>query len=439
MSDVLFVSETEVMPELEMAKNEIAHYGYVVSFPVTYSKALQYLRGTTSNVVLINANNKKIEAYELCKEIKETFRGAIKAYVYIPDSSPNEGSKFGLVNAEVEDAKSITSIVDKMPSKSQRDYILDENVISVYGMHGGVGASFITILLAHTLNHHGHNSLVLESSNTRAIKKYLNLENKLSLLVRDKSKELDQAKDLDWFSGFLSRTSLIPKMSYLNLFPSSESKSDYLEQPSESLAKLAADVDRFIEDGKQRQRTADEINAYLFGIANSMKLVSKDLIGESFSLFDEVIQLGSKISKNIFFDISNDIYSPLNKQLLKLSNVIVLVFRDTTNIKEEYQEQKNFFKEKHNLKVVPVIAPPHYYYAKYEALKAEDWQEILGDVPMIYPYDPETVIRFIYDKEELNTKKKLFKFTERLLEECQISVGAEPSKKEGLLNFLYQK
>ncbi len=436
MSDILFVSESEVLPELELAKNEISHYNYNLSFPVNFNKAVDFLKGTTASIVLINANSRKIEAYELAKEIKEIFRGGIKTFVYLPNSSPNEGSKFGLVNAEVEDEKSITNIVDKLPAKDKRDYILDENVISIYSMSGGAGTSFISILMAYVLDYYSQETVLLESTNTNAIKRYLNLAPKLSLLMRDKSKELDQAKDLDWFSGFISKTPFIKKLSYLNLFNKAEDKQIYLDQASAVLQKLADDINDLIETTKNRPKLKDEMDAYMFGLSNSLKLVSKELEGESFSLFDEVIQLGSKLSKNIVFDIGNDVYNPINKQLLKLSNNLVVVFRDVNNLRETYQDQKAFFKKRYNLNIIPVIAPPHYYYSKYEALKHEDWMEILGDVPLIYPYDPETVMRFTLDHEHIDPKDKLFKFGEKLLDACSIQVKKEEESKKSLLNFL---
>ena len=436
MSDILFVSESEIQSPLEMAFGEINHYGYSLTPAVNINQAIDFLKGTSCNVVLINAYNKKIEAYELCKEIKEIFRGGIKTYVYIPNSSANEGSKFGLANAEVEDSESITNIVDKLPSKNMRDYLLEENVISIYGMHGGTGTSMMAILLAYMLDKQNHTSLVLESSTNKAIKNYLNINSRLSLLVRDHASEMDQAKDLDWFSGFISHTPSIPGLNYLNLFNDIEEKYQHLENPSKALNSLAREIDSFQNKLKVEQKPKEEISAFMFSVNNSLKLISKDLQGESYTLFDEVVQLGSKLAQNFIFDLSSDVYSSLNKQLLGLSNKMIIVFRDTANIKDEYLAQKKFFEEKYKLRVIPVIAPPHYYYSKYEGLSKKDWESIIGEVPLIYPYDPETIIRFIYDHEEIEEKRKVYKFAKELLRRCSIEVEESKPKDKGLLNFL---
>ena len=98
--------------------------------------------------------------------------------------------------------------------------------------------------------------------------------------------------------------------------------------------------------------------------------------------------------------------------------------------------QKKFFEEKYKLRVIPVIAPPHYYYSKYEGLSKKDWESIIGEVPLIYPYDPETIIRFIYDHEEIEEKRKVYKFAKELLRRCSIEVEESKPKDKGLLNFL---
>lgn len=291
MNDILFVSEAAIPPELELARDEISHYGYSLSFPIQLSKVLDYLKATTTSIVLINAENKKIEAYELCKTIKDNFRGAIKVFVYLPKSNPNEGSRFGLANAEVEDEYSIKDIVSKLPQKDIREYILDENIISIYGLNGGCGSSTLSILIAYVLDYYNQTSLLLESSNTLSIKKLLDLEDRLPLLMRDRGKEFNQAKDYDWFSGFISRTSLIPNMAYLNLFEWSRDKDKYLEQTNVLLGKITNKLNGLID------KNSDGFEAQLFGIANSLKLLLKDLEGNSYSLFDELIQLGSKTWK----------------------------------------------------------------------------------------------------------------------------------------------
>lgn len=433
MTDILFVSETEVRAELQLAQSEIVHRGYHISQAVRFDKAIDLLKISSLNIVLINAYSKKLEAYDLARDIKDAFRGAIKVYVYLPESNPNEGSKFGLLNAEVEDQSSIKAIVNKLSPKRQREYLSDENINAVYSLNGGAGSSLITILLAYVLNYYNQESLVLESSNTFAIRESLNIDTGLALLSRDRSKEVNQARDLDWFKGFLSNPALAPKMSYLNLFANLEERMNYLDQGigftahiASSLEEIATKSSIFGDDTSLY--SAQEVKSRILNIANSMKLFSKELEGDSFSLFDEILQLGSKISRNIFFDLSSDLTSSINRQLLRFSKNIIIVFKDTHHIKGEYLLHKRFFEERYKLNVIPVLAPGHDHYNKYLHLKEADWQQILGEVPLIYPYRPDIVTRLIYEAETIAETEKLFVFTKDLLSRIGINPNREGYK-----------
>lgn len=430
MTDILFVSETDVCTELQLAQAEIAHRGFGLSQAVRFDKVIDFLKISPLNIVLINAYSKKLEAYDLARDIKDTFRGAIKVYVYLPDSNPNEGSKFGLLNAEVEDQSSIRAIVNKLNPKQQREYILEENISSIYSLNGGAGSSFITILLAYVLNYYNQESLVLESSNTFSIRGYLNIDTSLALLSRDRSREINQVRDLDWFSGFLSNPALAPKMSYLNLFTNVEERMSYLDQAISFAANLA----RSLEETVTKSSVFDEdISVYslkearskILNIANSMKLFSKELEGDSFSLFDEILQLGSKISRNIFFDLSSDLSSSINRQLLRFSKNLIIVFKDVHNIKGEYLSHKRLLENKYKLNIIPVLAPGYYHYNKYLNFKEADWQQILGEVPLIYPYRPEIVTKLIYEAETIPETEKLFVFTKELLGRLGINPNRE--------------
>ena len=422
MTDILFVSETDIRSELQLAQSEIAHRGYSISQAVRFDKAIDLLKISSPNIVLINAYSKKLEAYDLARDIKEAFRGAIKVFVYLPESSPNEGSKFGLLNAEVEDQSSIKAIVNKLSHKKQREYILEENISSIYSLSGGVGSSFMTILLAYVLNYYNQESLVIESSNTFTIRESLNIETNLALLSRDRSKEFNQSRDLDWFNGFLSNPALAPKMSYLNLFMSIEERMYYLDQGISFATGLAANLEEI------GNKPSQEARFEILNIANSVKLLAKDMEGDSFSLFDEILQLGSKVSKNIFFDLSSDLSSSINRQLLRFSKNIVIVFKDIHNIKGEYLSHKRFLEERYKLNIIPVLAPGYYHYNKYLNLKEADWQQILGEVPLIYPYRPDIVTRLIYELEPIPESERLFVFAKELLSRLGINPDREGYK-----------
>jgi hypothetical protein len=434
--EILFVSETLIKPELQLAQAEISHYGYSLSFPVPLAKSINCLKTMQINTVIINANEKKMEAYELCREIKEVFRGAIKVFVFLPNSSASEGSKFGLVNAEVEDERSIKGIVGKLPRKKHRDYILEENITSIYSIHGGTGSSFMTVLLAYALSRFGQRSLILESSHDFTVKQMLRLDHSLALLARDLSKEINQSKDDDWFHGFIARSDFMPGMSYLNLFNSLSDKNRFLTRSCDSLAKIAAELEQLNKRINQPQ--IYDLNFEIFSLQNSLKLIAGELQGDSYSLFDEIIRLGSRQSKNIFFDLSDDIFNPLNKQLLRFSKNIVILFKDLHGVKDQYREQKEYFFQEYNLELVPVLAPLHHHYGKYTKLGHNDWTQILGEVPLIYPYEPEAAARLIYDRQHLHESSPLMVFAKDLLARLKIPLKHKNSfdKREGLLNFL---
>ncbi len=427
MTDILFISETEIRSELQLAQTEITHHGYTLSQPIRFDKAINLLRINEINMVLINAHNKKLEAYDLAREIKEIFRSAIKVIVYLPESNANEGSKFGLLNAEVEDQSSIKTIVNKLCPKKHRDYICQENISCIYSLNGGTGSSFITILLAYILNFHNQDSLILESSNSFSIRDSLNIESGLALLSRDRSKEINQARDMDWFQSFISNPTLIAKMSYLNLFNNIRERMHYLDQASVFATKLAEDLETFLKKDSDSHHL-ETIQNKLLGTTNSIKLLAKELEGDSFSLFDEVFNLGAKISKNIFVDISSDTSSLINKQLLRFSKNIVIVFKDLYQIKTNYLNHKQFFEEQYKLNVVPVLAPGYYNYNKYLNLAKPDWKEILGEIPLIYPYRPEAITRFIYEQEPMPETEKLFTFGKELLKQLNINANQEGYK-----------
>jgi hypothetical protein len=157
-------------------------------------------------------------------------------------------------------------------------------------------------------------------------------------------------------------------------------------------------------------------------------LFSKELEGDSFSLFDEILQLGSKISRNIFFDLSSDLSSSINRQLLRFSKNIIIVFKDVHNIKGEYLSHKRLLENKYKLNVIPVLAPGYYHYNKYCNFKAADWQQILGEVPLIYPYRPDVITRLIYEAETISETEKLFVFTKELLSRLGINPNKEGYK-----------
>ncbi|MDD9899125.1 MAG: hypothetical protein OXU45_09035 [Candidatus Melainabacteria bacterium] len=433
MTDILFASETELNPELRLSQSEIAHRSYSMTQAIKFSRVLEVLKHSSINIVLINAHERKLEAYELAREIKENFRGAIKTFVYLPNSSANEGSRFGLVNAEVEDEQSIKTIADKLCPKKDRDYILEENITSFYSLSGGAGSSFIAILLSYALEQ--EKVLLLESNNNFSIRDSLQIPTQLALLSRDRSKEINQVRDLDWFMSYVSKAKRFTNLHYLNLFANIKQRNQYLSQAAKFSTELSNKLEELAE-AKLDLFAAQEFRSKLLNIANSLQLLNRELEGESFSLFDELVQLGSKLSKIMFFDLSQDILSPLNKQLLKFSKNIVVVFRDGQSMKQEYLEHKAYL-ENYNLNIIPVLAPAYYHYQNYQKLSAQEWISILGEVPVIYPYCPDQVTSFLIEGEQLAKSSPLMNFAQELL--SRLAISARPSMSRpssGLLKLL---
>jgi hypothetical protein len=424
MTDILFASESEINPELRLSQSEIAHRSYSMTQAIKFSRVIEILKHSSINVVLINAHERKLEAYELAREIKENFRGAIKTFVYLPNSNANEGSKFGLLNAEVEDEHSIKTIAEKICPNKDRDYVLEENISSFYSLSGGAGSSFITILLSYVLEH--EKVLLLESNNSFNLRNSLTIPTQLSLLSRDRSKEINQVRDLDWFMAYVSQTQFLPNLYYLNLFNNIKQRDQYLSQASKFSLDLSSKLEE-LAGSKPELFATQEFKSKLHNIANSLLVLNRELEGESYSLFDELVQLGSKLSKTMFFDLSQDIISPLNKQLLKFSKNIVVVFRDSQSMKQEFQEQKAYL-ENYKLNIVPVLAPAYYHYHQYQKLNSEEWISILGEVPLIYPYCPEHVTSFLLEGEPLPKSSPLIKFAKELLSRLEIRARTNKSR-----------
>ena len=94
-------------------------------------------------------------------------------------SSASEGSRFGMLNAEVEDDSSIKLFCDKLLALNN-EYIIDENITCFCSLTGSSGASFTSIALASLLEDFSSNALLIENSSNFAIKDYLSIETNLS-------------------------------------------------------------------------------------------------------------------------------------------------------------------------------------------------------------------------------------------------------------------
>ncbi len=434
MSNILFVSESEIPNELELAKREILEDGFTISGPVQYNKAIFILKNTAFDIVLINAKDNKLNAYELVADLKQNFRNSMQVIVYLPGSNSCEGSKFGKYNADVEDENSIKNVRDRLVQKAQKHFSIDENIYSFVSIDGALGCSSMAILLAKYFNQMNKSALLLESNNKFSIKNMLNLETQHALLSRDKSKELNQIKDFEWFSSFLNKSKLLDKTFYLHLFHSLTERQEFLESSSKILDELVKQFDLFT-NSFDKDADTKSLKIGLFDLSNKLKLVCKELNGSSYSLFEELVQLGSQYSQNIIMDLSNDISTSLNKQLLSFSKYIIVVFTDSIDAKTNFLNHKKHLESKYKADIIPVLVCDEFNYSKYKKLDTEAWDTVLGRKPVLCPKDFSAFLGFIYDQRKLKTSSKLFRFSEEL---AQRIAGEQFSSKKnsGVLKLL---
>lgn len=444
MKQILFVSGTEISSQLRLSLSEMSDRGFRFMTIADFSKVIISLKSSCVDTVIINSESRKLEAYELAKDIKEHFKSSIKVYVYLPESSANEGSKFGLVNAEVEDDKTVLSLVNKISPESSQEYSIDENITAIYSLHGGVGASSISLILSEYFYQGKEKTLIAETTNNFGLKRLLNLDDGHAILSRDYSRDFNQSKDLDWFRAFLQESLLVPGSFYLNLFNDIQEKENFNSSFALKIQELSESLDEQIksfENANDVLFTKQEFVSNLLGISNSLKLSAKELSGDSLILFFEILQLGSQIVDNFIFDIGSDCFSNLNHQILKTAKNLVVVFRDNIDLKDEYLAQKAFFEREYKLKLVPVLVPDIYQQNSYKKFSSKDWQELIGDIPVIYPYAPESMAGFVFDHEPLIRNKKLYQFAKTLSEKVNPKFGKQGSsvlkliEKKSLINW----
>lgn len=420
MTDILFVSETNIHPNLELVLEELIAQKIRISKSLDFSSATNHLKSNFFETVIINGDSKKLDSYELCKEIKTNFRNSIKVYVFIADANANEGSKFGLVEAEVEDKDSIKNLANKIYAKKQKNIEIEENIISFYSPYGGLGLSSICSLTAYTLDHLNKTSLLLETNENQSIKRLFEFGESLTFLNHEQS---GSNQDLDWFYGFISKTTLMPNVHYLNLFNSINDKSNSQQKLNNKLNDLIHEL----------EKSSPNIRL----VHSSLKLINKEIQGESLALFNHIIQTGSKLTENFIFDLGRDVFSSFNKQLLKYSQNLVIMLKDTPYLKEEFIDHKKYFIQIGIKNIIPVIASNPFNKSYLNKISDEEWIGLLGEIPVIYPYLPEEYFGLIFDHKKLTDNSKLIDISKKILKACKIKTETllDDSNK-GILKFL---
>ena len=82
------------------------------------------------------------------------------------------------------------------------------------------------------------------------------------------------------------------------------------------------------------------------------------------------------------------------------------------------------------------MVPDSYQQNSYRRFSNYDWQELLGDVPLIYPYAPEAITSFVFDLVALTENKKLNQFTKNLVEKINPLIAKHGS---GVLKLMENK
>jgi hypothetical protein len=63
------------------------------------------------------------------------------------------------------------------------------------------------------------------------------------------------------------------------------------------------------------------------------------------------------------------------------------------------------------LKIIPVLScDSQNALANYKKLSSDDWLNLLGDIPIIYPFVPEALASFVFDANSLIANKKISDF-----------------------------
>ncbi len=435
MNEILFVSDLEPDAELELARNELLHYGYSLSFPLSISRVLEYLNSHSYDQILINARDRKLLVLELVQNLRKQYKSKLKIFVYLPKSSANEGSKFGLLGVDVEDESSILTIVDRLPQQTRIPS--EQNIISVAALHGGSGASLLSILLSYALGKMGHSSLLMDSSTgATSLRDNLVLDPKPSFLTRDRSRELEQSKDLDWFWGFISRSHFLRETFYLHLFASPLDRDNFSLKAASFSDKLSEQIRTISSRATYAQ--ADELEASLRRASASLQMLANELRGNSYSLQEEIFQAAQQVAKYFIVDLGTDLSSALNRQFLSLTKYLFVLIQDLplSSLKENFGLQKQYLESTYKLNIIPILCPKHYRYADYYRFTAAEWQSLLGFEPYIFPYEPEQISRFLLDHEDLSTRTSLFKFINNILEPMLDNEQPQANSRKSLLDFL---
>ena len=425
LPDILFISESPILPELDLIRRELLEQGFSNLIKVDFSNGLELLKTTKFASVLINANDKKIETYEFCLKLRSALGADSKVFVFMPQATLNEASKFGKTNTEIIDLACLGVMIDTLKATDQ-SFLAHKKINSILSINGGLGASTLTVLIAFACHQQKKSSLILEATNKFTIRDILGINTGKAFLTRDRSLEHKQVLDQKWFKGFLQNSLQHSYAKYLDLFTSSEEKISYLEKTAFYCQNLNEQIN---EIGHQ------EIKPYqLAMISDSLKLIAQDLKGDSAVLLDELVKFLYDSDDEIIVDLGLDHQSPLNRQFLDLSKNIIIVFSDQPGTKSILLDLKKYLTKKYSANLIGVFVCDIENLNFYQNISETEWLSTIGFMPLIMPREADLVSAFVYDNECITKDSKTYNFLKTLLVEmgahsCDLSKQKNPSFK----------
>jgi hypothetical protein len=426
-SDILFITDSIILPELDLIKREIYDQGLGALIKVDFFNAFEMLSVTRFSFVIINAHDKKIEAFDFCLKLRSALGVEPRVFVFMPDATLNEASKFGKINAEIIDFASLEVLIDALKIQESAAQST-KKIHSIISVNGGLGASTLAVLIAFALQHFKKTSLILESTNKFTIRDLLGIHAGKPFLTRDRALEHKQILDQKWFSGFLQTSLHHPYVKYLDLFTDCHEKISYLEKTASYCDSLNAQIQEIgIEDLKSFQLSL---------ITDSLKLIAKDLKGDSGILVDELVKYFYSLDHEVIADLGFDYQTSLNRQFLALSKNIILLFSDEPGTKSIVLDLKNYLQKKYSANIIGVFVSEIENYNFYQNITPDEWCNTIGFHPLILPRQEDLVSSFIFDNECIPKDSKIFYFLKSLLCEMGNFSGDFKFQKNGAFKFL---
>lgn len=425
--DILFITESQILPELDLIKRELLEQGFSNLIKANFSNGLELLKATKFACVLINAHDKKIETYEFSLQLRSALGADSRVFVFMPQASLNEASKFGKINAEIIDLGSLGVMVDTLKAHDH-NLLAPKKLHSILSINGGLGASTLAVLLAFACHQQKKSALVLEATNKFTVRDLLGINPGKAFLTRDRTLEHKQILDQKWFKGFVQVSSQHSYAKYLDLFNSSDEKISYLEKTAFYCQNLNEQIN---DIGHQ------EIKPYqLAMISDSLRLIAQDLCGDSGVLLDELVKFLYPADDELIVDLGLDHQTTLNRQFLGLSKNIILLFSDQPGTKSILLDLKNHLAKKYSANLIGVFVCDIENLCFYQNISEAEWQTTIGFVPLIMPREADLVTAFIYDNECITKDSKTYYFLKSLLVEMGIYPTEVLKQKSPSFKFL---